>query len=51
MTTESALGKQANTASAKVEGTVFVRNSSERQSFVAGATVKLSAPIRVARDP
>jgi hypothetical protein len=37
-------GKQPDTASAKVEGTVFVRDSAGNQSFVAGASVKFSGP-------
>jgi len=35
---------QANTATAKVEGTVFVRDSAGNQSSVAGAKVKLNGP-------
>jgi outer membrane receptor for ferrienterochelin and colicin len=35
-------GSQANTPSAKIEGTVFVRDSAGNPSFVAGASVKLS---------
>jgi carboxypeptidase family protein len=38
------LGSQANTPSAKVEGTVFVRDSAGNQSFVSGATVRLNGP-------
>jgi len=37
-------GKQLNTTTAKVEGTVFIRDSAGNQSFVAGASVKLSGP-------
>jgi hypothetical protein len=37
-------GKQANTATATVEGTVFVRGSAGDRSFVAGAKVKLNGP-------
>jgi hypothetical protein len=37
-------GKQSNTASARVEGTVFVQDSAGNQSFVAGASVKFSGP-------
>jgi hypothetical protein len=37
-------GKQPNTGGAKVEGTVFVRDTAGNQSFVAGATVKFSGP-------
>lgn len=40
----AARGNQANTASAKVEGSVFVRDSAGNQSFVAGAIVKFSGP-------
>ena len=48
-----ALGKQANTASAKIEGTVFVRDSAGNQSFVAGATVRLTGPatLQAKTDP
>jgi Carboxypeptidase regulatory-like domain len=35
------LGSQANTPSAKIEGTVFVRDSAGNQSFASGATVRL----------
>ena len=42
--TSAARGNQANTASAKVEGSVFVRDSAGNQSFVAGAIVKFSGP-------
>jgi hypothetical protein len=38
------LGSQANTPSAKIEGTVFVRDSAGNQSFVSGATVRLDGP-------
>jgi len=38
------LGSQANTPSAKIEGTVFVRDSTGIQSFVSDATVKLDGP-------
>jgi hypothetical protein len=37
-------GNQPNNASAKLEGTVFVRDSEGNPSLVAGATVKLSGP-------
>ncbi len=37
-------GKQPNTGSAKVEGTVFVQDAAGNQSFVAGASVKFSGP-------
>jgi hypothetical protein len=37
-------GKQVNTATAKVEGTVLVKDSAGNQSVVAGASVKLSGP-------
>ena len=38
-------GKQLNTTTtAKVEGTVFIQDSRGNQSFVAGASVKLSGP-------
>jgi outer membrane receptor for ferrienterochelin and colicin len=37
-------GKQLNTTTAKVEGTVFIQDSAGNQSFVAGASVKLSGP-------
>src|SRR5260370_11842648 len=35
-------GKQLNSPTAKVEGTVFIQDSRGNQSFVAGASVKLS---------
>jgi hypothetical protein len=38
------LGSQANAPSAKIEGTVFVRDSAGNQSFVSGATVRLDGP-------
>jgi outer membrane receptor for ferrienterochelin and colicin len=38
------LGRQAKTPSAKIEGTVFVRDSAGNQSFVSGATVRLDGP-------
>jgi hypothetical protein len=38
------LGSQANTPRAKIEGTVFVRDSVGNQSFVSGATVRLDGP-------
>ena len=38
------LGSQANTPSAKVAGTVFVRDSAGNQSLVSGATVRLDGP-------
>jgi outer membrane receptor for ferrienterochelin and colicin len=38
------LGSQTNTPSAKIEGTVFVRDSAGNQSFVSGATVRLHGP-------
>ncbi len=37
-------GKQLNTTTAKVEGTVFIQDSAGNQSLVAGASVKLSGP-------
>src|SRR6266478_6384924 len=37
-------GKQLNSPTAKVEGTVFIQDSRGNQSFVAGASVKLSGP-------
>src|SRR6202030_1125806 len=37
-------GKQLNTITVKVEGTVFVKDSAGKQSVVAGAGVKLSGP-------
>jgi hypothetical protein len=37
-------GKQLNTTTAKVEGTVFIQDSAGEQSFVPGASVKLSGP-------
>ena len=37
-------GNQPNTASSKVEGTVFVQDAAGNQSFVAGASVKFSGP-------
>lgn len=40
----AARARQGDTASAKVEGTVFVRDSAGNQSFVAGARVTLSGP-------
>ncbi len=40
----SSWGKQPNTGSAKVEGTVFVQDAAGNQSFVAGASVKFSGP-------
>jgi hypothetical protein len=40
----AAQGQQALTASAKVAGTVFVRDSAGNQSFVDGAKVKLNGP-------
>jgi len=40
----AASGRQGNTTSAKVEGTVFVRDSAGNQSFVAGAKVTLTGP-------
>ena len=38
------LGSQANTPSAKVAGTVFVRDSAGNEAFVSGATVRLDRP-------
>jgi hypothetical protein len=40
-----AFGKQSDTAGAKVAGAVFVGDSEGKQSFVAGATVKLTGPV------
>jgi len=40
----AARGNQADTVGAKVEGSVFVRDSAGNQSFVAGAIVKFSGP-------
>src|SRR5208282_672577 len=40
----AARANQANTAAAKVEGSVFVRDSAGNQSFVAGAKVRLNGP-------
>jgi outer membrane receptor for ferrienterochelin and colicin len=40
-----ASGKQIDTVGAKVEGTIFVTDSEGKQSFVAGATVKLTGPV------
>jgi hypothetical protein len=40
----AARGNQASTADAKVEGSVFVRDSAGNQSFVAGAIVKFRGP-------
>jgi len=37
-------GKQPDSGSAKVEGTVFVEDAAGNQSFVAGASVKFSGP-------
>jgi hypothetical protein len=37
-------GKQLNTTTAKVEGTVFIQDSAGEQSFLPGASVKLSGP-------
>src|SRR6201981_1974032 len=37
-------GKQVNTSTAKVEGTVLVKDSAGNQSVVAGGSVKLSGP-------
>jgi hypothetical protein len=36
--------RQLSTTTAKVEGTVFVRDSAGNQSFVSGATVRLDGP-------
>ena len=41
----SASGKQNDTVGAKVEGTIFVKDSEGKQSFVPGATVKLTGPV------
>ena len=38
-------GKQVDKVSAKVEGAIFVRESDGTQSFVGGATVKLTGPV------
>jgi outer membrane receptor for ferrienterochelin and colicin len=40
-----ASGKQIDTVVAKVEGTVFVTDSDGKQSFIAGATVKVTGPV------
>ena len=40
-----ASSKQIDTVGAKVEGTIFVTDSEGKQSFVAGATVKLTGPV------
>src|SRR5690348_1842776 len=40
-----ASGKQTDTVGAKVEGTIFVTDSEGKQSFVPGATVKLTGPV------
>jgi hypothetical protein len=40
-----ASGKQTDTAGAEVEGTIFVKDSEGNQSFVPGATVKLTGPV------
>ena len=40
----AAEGNGTNTPQARVEGTVFVRDSAGNQSFVAGASVKFSGP-------
>jgi hypothetical protein len=41
------LGSQANTPTAKIEGTIFVRDSAGNQSFVSGAKVRLDGPATV----
>jgi TonB dependent receptor/Carboxypeptidase regulatory-like domain len=38
-------GKQTDTVGAKLEGTIFVTDSEGKQSFVPGATVKLTGPV------
>jgi hypothetical protein len=43
-----ASGKQIDTVGAKVEGTIFVTDSEGKQSFVPGATVKLTGPVTCA---
>src|SRR5271165_625512 len=43
-------GQADNKAGAKVEGAVFVLGAAGQQSFVVGATVKLSGPINVAAE-
>lgn len=40
-----ASGKQTDTVGAKIEGTIFVTDSEGKQSFVPGATVKLTGPV------
>jgi hypothetical protein len=40
-----ASGKQTDTVGAKIEGTIFVTGSEGKQSFVPGATVKLTGPV------
>jgi TonB dependent receptor len=40
-----ASGKQTDTVGAKIEGTIFVSDSEGKQSFVPGATVKLTGPV------
>jgi outer membrane receptor for ferrienterochelin and colicin len=40
-----ASGKQTDTVGAKLEGTIFVTDSEGKQSFVPGATVKLTGPV------
>ena len=40
-----ASGKQIDTVGAKIEGTIFVTDSEGKQSFVPGATVKLTGPV------
>jgi hypothetical protein len=41
---QASWAKQPNADSARVEGTVFVRDSAGNQSFVAGASVRFSGP-------
>src|SRR5258705_2510251 len=43
-------GKQVNTTTAKVEGTVFIQDSAGNQSLVAGASVKLKGPATFATE-
>ena len=40
-----ASGKQTDIVGAKIEGTIFVTDSEGKQSFVPGATVKLTGPV------
>lgn len=40
-----ASGKQNDTVGAKIEGTIFVKDAEGNQSFVPGATVRLTGPV------